>query len=116
MMFALLCVCVCVCSLFDTLTVAEHLTLFAVLKGTPAHQVAQCVQEKIAEVGLVAKTDVYSMALSGGMKRKLSVGMALIGDSKIVFLGQTPKSTPTRPRMREPSLPALSLVHSMSRC
>lgn len=75
--------------LFDMLTVKEHLELFAVLKGTPQHQVAQAVKDKIAEVGLQAKTNVYSKSLSGGMKRKLSVGMALIGDSKTVFLDES---------------------------
>jgi ABC-type multidrug transport system ATPase subunit len=37
-------------------------------------------------VGLAEKADVYSRALSGGMKRKLSVAIALIGDPKVVFL------------------------------
>lgn len=72
--------------LFDSLTVREHLELLAALKGVPPDRVAQCVRDKIKEVGLQAKTDVFSASLSGGMKRKLSVAMALIGDSKIVFL------------------------------
>jgi ABC-type transport system involved in cytochrome c biogenesis ATPase subunit len=72
--------------LIDTLTVKEHLELLAVLKGTPADMIDECVRDKIEEVGLQAKTNTYSSALSGGMKRKLSVGMALIGDSKVVFL------------------------------
>ncbi len=42
----------------------------------------------IAEVGLTEKVNVQSHALSGGMKRKLSVAIALIGDSKVVFLGK----------------------------
>lgn len=74
--------------LYPTLTVAEHLRLFAILKGTPEDVLDRCVVDKIREVGLQAKTNVYSQALSGGMKRKLSVGMALIGDSKIVFLDE----------------------------
>jgi len=74
--------------LFDTLTVREHLELLAVLKGTPAALISRAVEDKIAEVGLSAKSDTYSAALSGGMKRKLSVGMALIGDSKVVFLDE----------------------------
>ena len=42
----------------------------------------------IAEVGLTEKVNVISSSLSGGMKRKLSVAIALIGDSKVVFLGK----------------------------
>ena len=52
-----------------------------------AAQVAAAVSKIIAEVGLVEKINVRSAALSGGMKRKLSVAIALIGDSKVVFLG-----------------------------
>jgi ATP-binding cassette subfamily A (ABC1) protein 3 len=46
------------------------------------------VTDKIADVGLTDKTNVYSSALSGGMKRKLSVAIALVGDSKVVFLDE----------------------------
>lgn len=36
------------------------------------------------QVGLADKTNTTVKALSGGMKRKLSLGIALIGDSKVV--------------------------------
>ncbi len=51
-------------------------------------QVDAAVSKIIAEVGLTEKVNVQSHALSGGMKRKLSVAIALIGDSKVVFLGE----------------------------
>ena len=35
-------------------------------------------------MGLADKTNTTVKALSGGMKRKLSLGIALIGDSKVV--------------------------------
>ena len=34
-------------------------------------------------LGLVPKKDAQSKTLSGGMKRKLSVAMALVGGSKV---------------------------------
>lgn len=37
-------------------------------------------------MGLTEKRKVAAANLSGGMKRKLSVGIAFIGDSKVVFL------------------------------
>lgn len=40
----------------------------------------------IAEVGLKEKANAKSSTLSGGQKRKLSLGIALIGDSKVVIL------------------------------
>ena len=45
------------------------------------------VMDIITEVDLQEKTDVAAKKLSGGQKRKLSVGIALIGDPKIIFLG-----------------------------
>jgi ATP-binding cassette, subfamily A (ABC1), member 3 len=74
--------------LWDDLTVKEHLNFFAGLKGVPKEKIADSVAKIIAEVGLTEKIDVQSRALSGGMKRKLSVAIALIGDSKVVFLDE----------------------------
>jgi ABC-type multidrug transport system ATPase subunit len=42
----------------------------------------------IDAVGLGEKADVYSRALSGGMKRKLSVAIALIGSPRAVVLDE----------------------------
>jgi hypothetical protein len=77
--------------LFPDLTVEEHLQLYAGLKGVPPSEVAAAVRESIATVGLTEKAKVLSAALSGGMKRKLSVAIALIGKSKVVVLdGESP--------------------------
>jgi ATP-binding cassette subfamily A (ABC1) protein 3 len=73
--------------LWDNLTVYEHLELFAKLKGKEGDLEQHC-HDMIAQLGLTEKTNVLSSQLSGGMKRKLSVGIALIGDSKIVFLDE----------------------------
>ena len=74
--------------LFADLTVAQHLRLFATFKDVPSSRMEQEVQKIINEVGLTEKKDVASKALSGGMKRKLSLGIALIGDSKVVILDE----------------------------
>ena len=39
----------------------------------------------VKEVGLETKVNARSQGLSGGQKRKLSVGIALIGGSKVRF-------------------------------
>ena len=39
------------------------------------------------DVGLTEKENELTKTLSGGQKRKLSVGIALIGGSQVVFLG-----------------------------
>ena len=74
--------------LYDELTVREHLELFARIKGIPAHEEAQAVKKIIDEITLTEKADSLATTLSGGQKRKLSVGIALIGDPRIVFLDE----------------------------
>jgi ABC-type multidrug transport system ATPase subunit len=74
--------------LYNHLSVYEHLTMYATLKGVRSELVHQAAVDKINEVGLEAKRDVFAGALSGGMKRKLSVAIALVGGSRIVFLDE----------------------------
>ncbi|XP_072043597.1 phospholipid-transporting ATPase ABCA3-like [Amphiura filiformis] len=74
--------------LFDELTVEEHLYFFAVLKDCPKAMVQKEIDRYITSLALEDKRHERSKNLSGGMKRKLSVGIALIGDSKIVMLDE----------------------------
>jgi ATP-binding cassette subfamily A (ABC1) protein 3 len=74
--------------LFAELTVKEHLEIFAILKGVKEEFLERVVMDMIDEVGLADKTNTTVKALSGGMKRKLSLGIALIGDSKVIILDE----------------------------
>uniref|UniRef100_A0A1D1XQT2 ABC transporter A family member 1 n=1 Tax=Anthurium amnicola TaxID=1678845 RepID=A0A1D1XQT2_9ARAE len=74
--------------LFPELTVKEHLEIFAALKGVDQGDLQRKVMEMVDEVGLADKVNTTVGALSGGMKRKLSLGIALIGDSKVVILDE----------------------------
>lgn len=78
------------------MTVEEHLWFFAKLKGCPSRKVDAEVWKMINAVGLMDKKDTQARALSGGMKRKLSVGIALIADSKVndCFIGSRIVSSP----------------------
>ena len=51
-------------------------------------RIDQAVTEIIKDVDLVEKTDISAANMSGGQKRKLSVGIALIGDPKVIFLDE----------------------------
>eukprot|EP00899_Mesostigma_viride_P013616 jgi/Mesvir1/22255/Mv03748-RA.1 len=74
--------------LLPYLTVREHLELFAVLKKVPRDSFRSVVASMMEEVGLASKADCLSRDLSGGMKRKLSLGIAMLGNSKVVVLDE----------------------------
>jgi ATP-binding cassette subfamily A (ABC1) protein 3 len=74
--------------LFDRLTQKEHLDLFAVYKGIPAEKRAEEVEKIMEEMGIKEKENCLVEGLSGGQKRKLSIAIALLGGSKIVFLDE----------------------------
>ncbi|XP_072009201.1 ATP-binding cassette sub-family A member 13 isoform X2 [Engystomops pustulosus] len=76
--------------LFDFLTVKEHLLLFGSLKMPlwSKTQLQQEVKQAIKNIGLSKDHLKYSNTLSGGMKRRLSVAIAFIGNVKTVVLDE----------------------------
>ncbi|XP_077762358.1 ATP-binding cassette sub-family A member 17-like isoform X3 [Canis aureus] len=74
--------------LFDNFTVAEHLYFYARLKGLSHHKCPEEVQRMLHVLGLEDKRDALSKFLSGGTKRKLSIGIALIAGSKVLMLDE----------------------------
>lgn len=74
--------------LYPELTVEDHIEFYARIKGYTGDALKAEVVSKIAEVGLSDKAKVLSSALSGGMKRKLSVAISLLGKSSLVFLDE----------------------------
>lgn len=71
--------------LFDELTVREHIVFYSRLKGLGEQEIETEVQKYVKLLELEPKIDAQSQTLSGGMKRKLSVGVALCGRSKVVL-------------------------------
>lgn len=74
--------------LFDAMTVEEQLRFYGSLKGLTGHQLDSEVEEMLVDTGLKFKRKALSTALSGGMKRKLCIGIALIGGSRLVILDE----------------------------
>ncbi|CAI5466645.1 unnamed protein product [Closterium sp. Yama58-4] len=74
--------------LWDRLTSQEHLFLFARIKGLLPSQIPKECAMLLEEVKLTNVTKSRTSGYSGGMKRRLSVAIALIGDPKIVFLDE----------------------------
>ena len=69
--------------MWPNLTVRETHAIFAGYYRAPRD-----VDEVIALVGLQQKTDARVKSLSGGQKRRLDLGIALIGDPDLVFLDE----------------------------
>ncbi|KAL0440635.1 UNVERIFIED_CONTAM: ABC transporter A family member 2 [Sesamum radiatum] len=69
--------------LWDALSGQEHLYLFASIKGLPPTSIKSVVHKLLAEVKLTEAAKVRSGSYSGGMKRRLSVAIALIGEPKL---------------------------------
>ncbi|EFB19884.1 hypothetical protein PANDA_019411, partial [Ailuropoda melanoleuca] len=74
--------------LFDYLTVSEHLYFYCVVKGMPRKARLTEIDHMLAAFNLLDKRNAFSCSLSGGMKRRLSMIIALIGGSKVVILDE----------------------------
>lgn len=68
---------------FSDLTVAEHLIFFAMLKGLTWAEAKRDVKDLLEKLNLNNERNKSVHSLSGGMKRKLCLGMAVIGGSKV---------------------------------
>uniref|UniRef100_A0A8R1DS72 ABC transporter domain-containing protein n=1 Tax=Caenorhabditis japonica TaxID=281687 RepID=A0A8R1DS72_CAEJA len=74
--------------IFSHLTVAEQLRLFAALKGVADAELDAHVAEILTSVNLTEKANKLASTLSGGMKRRLCIGIAFIGGSRFVILDE----------------------------
>ncbi|XP_055936420.1 phospholipid-transporting ATPase ABCA1-like [Argiope bruennichi] len=74
--------------LYDTLTVEEHLRIYAAMKGVQWSQLTNEATQVINILKLADKRHELVKNLSGGMKRKLSLGIAIVGGSKVLFLDE----------------------------
>ena len=83
-----------ICPQFDVLwpdlTCREHLKLYASLSQNKdvMADLNDSIESALREVDLLNKIDEQSKNLSGGMKRKLSLACAFIGNPAIIFLDE----------------------------
>ncbi|XP_031243982.1 ATP-binding cassette sub-family A member 3-like isoform X2 [Mastomys coucha] len=74
--------------LFDHLTVSEHFYFYCRIKGVPQEMYLEETNNMLSAFNLMDKRDAFLKSLSGGMKRKLAIIIALIGGSKVVILDE----------------------------
>jgi len=81
-----------ICPQFDvlwpTLTVREHLRLYAAFGGMDKGAIPSEIVSAVNEVALSEKLHYKTGQLSGGQKRKLSLAISFIGKPSVVFLDE----------------------------
>ncbi|NWS57018.1 ABCAA protein, partial [Chunga burmeisteri] len=73
---------------FEVLTVKENLKTFAEIKGIKSKEVEREVQNILELLDISNIQDTQAEKLSGGQKRKLSIGIAMLGNPQILFLDE----------------------------
>lgn len=74
--------------LWEELSARAHIELFARFRGVPDHELDAHVDARLQTVGLLEVAGAGVDTFSGGMKRRLSVAMASVGDPRIIFLDE----------------------------
>jgi len=70
------------------MTARENLTLFGRIYGLRGGLLAERIDEALARIGLTDRADDYAGNYSGGMKRRLNFGMALLHRPKLLILDE----------------------------
>ncbi|KAK7354195.1 hypothetical protein VNO80_19654 [Phaseolus coccineus] len=76
--------------LWESLTGREHLLFYGRLKNLKGSALTEAVEESLKSVNLFygGVADKQAGKYSGGMKRRLSVAISLIGDPKVVYMDE----------------------------
>ncbi|EMP40152.1 ATP-binding cassette sub-family A member 9, partial [Chelonia mydas] len=73
---------------FEVLTVKENLRIFAKIKGIQPKEVEQEVQKVLTMLKIKDIQDCQASSLSSGQKRKLTLGIAILGDPQVLILDE----------------------------
>jgi ABC-type multidrug transport system ATPase subunit len=74
--------------IWPDLSAKEHLELFGGVRGMNKADVPETVQKWLESVDLDIVQNDYSSSFSGGMKRRLSLAIATVGDAPVVVLDE----------------------------
>ncbi|NXF98070.1 ABCAA protein, partial [Eubucco bourcierii] len=73
---------------FEVLTVKENMKTFAEIKGIKSKEVEREVQNILELLDISNIQDTQAEKLSGGQKRKLSIGIAMLGNPQVLLLDE----------------------------
>lgn len=74
--------------LWEGLTGREHLLFYGRIKNLGGNELQKGVDDGLRSVNLLSVGNDLVSSYSGGMKRRLSVAIALMGDPKVVYLDE----------------------------
>lgn len=74
--------------LWENLTAEEHMRMFCKIKGIPDNLIPSITDKNLKSVNLKDVKKSRVSTFSGGMKRRLTVAIACIGDPEIVFMDE----------------------------
>lgn len=75
-------------ALYDVLTAEGNLELFGKLRGLSGHDLNKRVDRVLAQIGLSDRKKSRVKGFSGGMKRRLNLGVALLSDPRVLLLDE----------------------------
>src|SRR5262245_8884733 len=73
-------------AIYDDLTGRENIRFFGELYAVRGAELEQRTERVLAQIGLQSQADQYVRTFSGGMKRRLNFGVALIHEPRLVIL------------------------------
>lgn len=81
--------------LWPELTAEEHLLFYCRLKGIPPKDEKEVVKQCLEQVELLPEQRKLSKHLSGGQRRRLAIGIAIVAKPMVVFLDEPTTGTYT---------------------
>jgi ABC-2 type transport system ATP-binding protein len=73
---------------FEHLRPREHLAFFGRMRGLSRTAAGERADKLVGQLGLAAHVKTQARDLSGGLKRKLLMGVALVGDPRLLVLDE----------------------------
>ena len=74
--------------IWDDISIEDHLYVFARLRGLKGAALKQDVQNMMNHLGFPEKARSAAGTLSGGQKRRLCVGISMVGGNSVVYLDE----------------------------